>query len=139
MSDAGVLEPTGPNRSLRRSGWLDPIPFASVGASGEPRGAVPEPADRDVGVSPLDARTPTEFVSAMRHYLARVGDWSYAELEYRCGGVVSAATFRQVLEGDELPGHVFLVAFVTACVGQDDGECQRWTAARSRLRAAFGA
>lgn len=106
MSATGVLEPTGPNRSLAAWTRLDP----------------------------LHARTPAEFTRTMRRCLARIGGLSYQELEYRSGGTVSARAFRGALESDHLPGYVMLLAFVTACVGENETECQRWIAAWRALR-----
>ena len=106
MSATGVLEPTGPNRSLAD-------------------GARPDP---------LHARTPAEFTRTMRRCLMRIGGLSYQELEYRSGGTVSARAFREALESDHLPRYVMLLAFVTACVGENETECQRWIAAWRALR-----
>ncbi|WP_017614263.1 hypothetical protein [Nocardiopsis salina] len=106
MSPTGVLEPTGPNRSL-----------ASV--------ARPDP---------LHARTPAEFTLIMRRCLAWAGGPTYQELEYRSGGTVSASAFHAALESERLPRYVMLLAFITACVGEDEAECQRWIAAWRALR-----
>lgn len=102
----GVLEPTGPNRSLAAATRPDP----------------------------LHARTPAEFTRTMRHCLMQIGGLSYQELEYRSGGTVSARAFREALESDHLPRYVMLLAFLTACVGEDQTECQRWIAAWRALR-----
>lgn len=106
MTRTGVLEPTGPNRSLATYRRPDP----------------------------LDARTPAEFTSTMRRYLVWAGDWSFQELEYLCGGLVGARTFQRVLEGDRLPRYVMLMAFVTACVGENEAESRRWLIAWRALR-----
>ncbi|GHD35881.1 hypothetical protein [Nocardiopsis kunsanensis] len=106
MSATGVLEPTGPNRSLSA-------------------GTCPDP---------LHARTPAEFTRTMRSFLTRIGGLSYQELEYRSGGTVSARAFRGALESDHLPRYVMLLAFVTACVGANEPVCQRWIAAWRALR-----
>ncbi|GHC73165.1 hypothetical protein GCM10007079_06860 [Nocardiopsis terrae] len=131
MSVPGVLEPTGPNRSLPRTGWLDLVPSEAMDTPVET--THPEPEQRP---DPADANTPAEFLLTMRRYLAWAGDWSYLELEYKCGGVVSATKFQRALEGTELPGYVFLMAFVTACVGTDEGERLRWATSWHRLRRA---
>jgi len=106
LSPTGVLEPTGPNRSLAARTCPDP----------------------------LHARTPEEFTQTMRNYLTRVGGLSYQELEYRSGGTVSARAFREALESDHLPRYVMLLAFVTACVGANEAVCQKWIAAWRALR-----
>ena len=111
MTRTGVLEPTGPNRSLATYRRPDP----------------------------LDARTPAEFTLIMRRYLVWAGAWSYQELEYLCGGLVGARTFQRVLEGDRLPRLVLLMAFVTACVGEDEAESRHWLAAWRALRDRTGA
>nr|WP_246405424.1 hypothetical protein [Nocardiopsis algeriensis] len=85
--------------------------------------------------NPLHARTTAEFLLTMRRYVVWTGDWSYRELEYLCGGAVKSTTFQEVLEGDQLPRYVFLMAFVTACAGEDEAERQRWVTAWRRLRA----
>ncbi|MBR8742223.1 hypothetical protein [Nocardiopsis sp. MG754419] len=131
MSVPGLLEPTGPNRSLPRTGRADRVHFPLM--STPTTHARPEPEQRP---NPMDARTPDEFLLTMRLYLVWAGDWSYLELEYKCGGVVSAETFRRALEGTNLPGYVFLMAFVTACVGTDEGERLRWATSWHRLRRA---
>ena len=110
MTRTGVLEPTGPNRSFATYRRPDP----------------------------LDARTPAEFTMIMRRYLVWAGDWSYQELEYLCGGLVSARSFQQVLEGNRLPRYVLLMAFVTACVGEDEAESRRWLTAWRILRGRIG-
>lgn len=134
MSVPGVLEPTGPNRSLPRTGWLDRVPSEPMTLPIDPTESVrPEPEQRP---NPMDADTPAEFLLTMRRYLAWAGDWSYLELEYKCGGVVRAHKFQRALEGTELPGYVFLMAFVTACVGTDEGERLRWATSWHRLRRA---
>ena len=134
MSVPGVLEPTGPNRSLHRTGWLDRVPSEPMTLPTDPTESVrPEPEQRP---NPMDANTPAEFLLTMRRYLVWAGDWSYLELEYKCGGVVSSAKFQRALEGTELPGYVFLMAFVTACVGTDEGERLRWATSWHRLRRA---
>lgn len=134
MRVPGVLEPTGPNRSLDWTGWLDRVPSEPMNPSTDPtESARPEPEQRP---NPMDANTPAEFLLTMRRYLAWAGDWSYLELEYMCGGVVSAPKFQRALEGTDLPGYVFLMAFVTACVGTDEGERLRWATSWHRLRRA---
>lgn len=131
MSVPGLLEPTGPNRSLPQAGRPDRV---QVKPMNTPLPATqPEPEQRP---NPMDARTPAEFLLTMRRYLVWAGDWSYLELEYKCGGVVSANKFQHALEGTTLPGYVFLMAFVTACVGTDEGERLRWATAWHRLRRA---
>jgi hypothetical protein len=131
VSVPGVLEPTGPNRSLPGPGRPDRAPSEPMTLTAQ--SACPEPDPRP---NPMDAKTPAEFLLTMRRYLAWAGDWSYLELEYKCGGVVSAPKFQRALEGAELPGYVFLMAFVTACVGTDEGERLRWATSWHRLRRA---
>ncbi|MFE1166197.1 hypothetical protein [Nocardiopsis sp. NPDC058789] len=133
MSVPGLLEPTGPNRTPHLAGWLDHAPSETMSLPVDPVESVrPEP----VRPNPMDARTPAEFLLTMRRYLSWAGGWSYLELEYKCGGVVSAAKFQRALEGSDLPGYVFLMAFVTACVGTDEGERLRWATSWHRLRRA---
>ncbi|MFC9937607.1 MULTISPECIES: hypothetical protein [Nocardiopsis] len=131
MSVPGVLEPTGPNRAFSRDGRPQRAHIEPVRSEPEPE--TPEADDRP---NPADARTPEEFLLTMRRYLAWAGGWSYLELEYKCGGVVAADKFQRALEGTELPGYVFLMAFVTACVGTDEGERLRWATSWHRLRRA---
>ena len=134
MSVPGVLEPTGPNRSLPGTGWPNRVRLEPMTLPVDPaKGAYPEPERRP---NPMDANSPEEFLRTMRRYLAWAGDWSYLELEYKCGGVVRAARFQRALEGTELPGYVFLMAFVTACVGTDEVERLRWATSWHRLRRA---
>lgn len=134
VSVPGLLEPTGPNRAPHRTGWLDRVPSEDMTLPIEPVESVrPDPERRP---NPMDARTPAEFLLTMRRYLSWAGGWSYLELEYKCGGVVSAAKFQRALEGSGLPGYVFLMAFVTACVGTDEGERLRWATSWHRLRRA---
>ena len=131
MSVPDLLEPTGPNRSLYRVGRV-----ARVRGDLMSTPTTDTHSESEQRPNPMDARTPAEFLLTMRRYLARAGDWSYLELEFKCGGVVSAEKFRRALEGTELPGYVFLMAFVTACVGTDEGERLRWATAWHRLRRA---
>ena len=131
MSVPALLEPTGPNRSLYRSGRVARV---RVDLMSTPM--TDAPSDSEQRPNPMDARTPAEFLLTMRRYLAWAGDWSYLELEFKCGGVVSSDKFRRALEGTELPGYVFLMAFVTACVGTDEGERLRWATAWHQLRRA---
>ncbi len=134
MSAPGVLEPTGPNRSLPRAGLLGRVPSEPMALPINPTESThPVPEQRP---NPMDANTAAEFLLTMRRYLAWAGDWSYLELEYKCGGVVRAPKFQRALEGTELPGYVFLMAFVTACVGTDEGERLRWATSWHRLRRA---
>ncbi|PDP87622.1 hypothetical protein CQJ94_11285 [Glycomyces fuscus] len=135
MTTTRVLEPTGPNRALGRSSWLDRV-LATPSSAVERHPTVRALDGYERRPNPLEAQTPAEFLLTMRRYLVWAGDWSYVELEYLCGGAVRAATFRDVLEGTELPRYVFLMAFVTACAGEDSGERQRWTTAWHRLRSA---
>ncbi|MBB5434702.1 hypothetical protein HDA36_004786 [Nocardiopsis composta] len=82
---------------------------------------------------PYGARTPDEFLEAMREYRAWAGAPSYPEMEYRSGGVCTAERFRRTLEGAE-PLTVALVgAFITAC-GGDAEACGQWTTALRSLR-----
>ncbi|WP_046471181.1 helix-turn-helix domain-containing protein [Allosalinactinospora lopnorensis] len=83
--------------------------------------------------NPLEAQTPAEFVQAMRRFRTWSGDWSYRELERFCGGAVPRSTFHAALTGDELPKFVVLMAFVSACGGNQD-EVQRWVTGWRRLR-----
>ncbi|NYH52849.1 MULTISPECIES: hypothetical protein [Nocardiopsis] len=135
MTTTGVLEPTGPNRALGRTSWLDRV-LATPSAVVERHLPVRALDGYERRPNPLDAETPAEFLLTMRRYLVWAGDWSYVELEYLCGGAVKRSTFQQVLEGTALPGYVFLMAFVTACAGEDAGERQRWMTAWHRLRSA---
>ncbi|WP_435113279.1 hypothetical protein [Nocardiopsis synnemataformans] len=135
MTTTGVLEPTGPNRSLGRTSWLDRV-LTTPSSAVERHPTVRALDGYERRPNPLDAGTPAEFLLVMRRYLVWAGDWSYLELEYLCGGAVRATTFRDVLEGIQLPRYVFLMAFVTACAGEDTGERQRWTTAWHRLRSA---
>lgn len=135
MTTTCVLEPTGPNRALGRTAWLDRL-LADPGAAVERHRTVRSLDGYERRPNPLDAKNPAEFLLTMRRYLAWAGDWSYQELEYLCGGVVKHSTFREVLEGTELPRYVFLMAFVTACAGEDEDERRRWTSAWHGLRSA---
>lgn len=135
MSPTGVLEPTGPNRSLSRSSWLDRV-LATSSATVERHLPVRALDGYDRRPNPLEAETPAEFLLTMRRYLVWAGDWSYLELEYLCGGVVKRSTFQDALEGTQLPRYVFMMAFVTACAGEDEGERNRWSTAWHRLRSA---
>ncbi|GAB3721191.1 hypothetical protein [Nocardiopsis oceani] len=148
MSAPGVLEPTGPNRSLLKDCGLDRVPSGPVPSTGAASPATAGPStdsgrpaetarsEPEQRPDPMNSDSPAEFLLTMRRYLAWAGDWSYLELEYKCGGVVSAAKFQRALEGTELPGYVFLMAFVTACVGTDEGERLRWATSWHRLRRA---
>lgn len=131
MSVPGLLEPTGPNRSLPRAGRPSRVHIKPMNTTLP--ATQPEPEQRP---NPMDAQNPAEFLLTMRRYLAWAGDWSYLELEYKCGGVISSDKFQRALEGTELPGYVFLMAFVTACVGTDEGERLRWATSWHRLRRA---
>ncbi|WP_159942597.1 MULTISPECIES: hypothetical protein [unclassified Nocardiopsis] len=136
MTTTGVLEPTGPNRALGPTSWLERVLVTSGSAVVERHLPVRALAGYERRPNPLDARTPAEFLLTMRRYLVWAGDWSYWELEHLCGGAVKRSTFREVLEGTELPRYVFLMAFVTACAGEDEAERRRWVTAWRRLRAA---
>ncbi|WP_304452697.1 hypothetical protein [Nocardiopsis sp. YSL2] len=134
MSTTAVLEPTGPNSSLRATGWLDRLLSTPIDTTVERIGLLRDLAGYDERPDPRRARSTEDFLLTMRRYLVWAGDWSYLELEYLCGGAVKAATFREVLEGTELPRYVFLMAFVTACAGEDEGERRRWVDAWRGLR-----
>ncbi|OLT28721.1 hypothetical protein BJF83_14635 [Nocardiopsis sp. CNR-923] len=134
MSSTGVLEPTGPNDSLGGAGWLDRLLATPVSGAVERPGAVRDRAGYHQRPDPTHAATAAEFLLTMRRYLVWAGDWSYAELEYLCGGAVKSSTFRAALEGTRLPRYVFLMAFVTACAGEDEAERRRWASAWHRLR-----
>lgn len=134
MSTTAVLEPTGPNASLRVTGWLDRLLSTPVDTTVERIGLLRDLAGYEERPDPRGAHSTAAFLLTMRRYLVWAGDWSYLELEYLCGGAVKAATFREVLEGTELPKYVFLMAFVTACAGEDAGERERWVSAWRELR-----
>ena len=135
MTTTGVLEPTGPNSALSRTSWVDRV-LATDAVVVESRLPVRALAGYDGRPNPLHAPTPAGFLLTMRRYLVWAGDWSYRELEHLCGGAVGHSTFREVLEGSALPRYVFLMAFVTACAGEDERERRRWTTAWHRLRSA---
>ena len=188
MSATDVLEPTGPNTSLRGRatpqaptvyrpaddalpyrvrqgadghvyGWVRMVPTntdearspapktaSGVAAPGRDRPSLPSTAERprlvedlpgfDQRPDPVHAQTPAEFVHTMRRYLVWSGDWSLRELEQFCGGAVARSTFHTALNATVLPKYVVLVAFVTACVGEDQEESQRWITAWRRIRLA---
>jgi hypothetical protein len=138
VSTTGVLEPSGPNTSLRATNWLDHLLATPVDTTVERIGLLRDLAGYEDRPDPRDARTTAEFLLTMRRYLVWAGDWSYLELEYLCGGAVKAGTFREVLEGTSLPRYVFLMAFVTACAGEDPAERERWATAWRALHTAAG-
>ncbi|MFV2195597.1 hypothetical protein [Nocardiopsis sp. LOL_012] len=133
MSPADVLEPTGPQKSLAGTGWLDQLLATPTGHVVERPIRVRDRDGYHRRPDPTQATTPAEFLFTMRRYLVWAGDWSYRDLEYLCGGAVKAATFQDVLEGDRLPRYVFLMAFVTACAGEDESERRRWVDAWRRI------
>ncbi|WP_116248310.1 hypothetical protein [Nocardiopsis sp. FIRDI 009] len=134
MRSTGVLEPTGPNGSLNGTGWLDRLLSTPVDGAVERTRPVRDLAGYHQRPDPTDAATPAEFLLTMRRYLAWAGDWSYLELEYLCGGAVKSSSFRAALEGTRMPRYVVLMAFVTACAGEDEAERRRWVSAWHRLR-----
>ena len=134
MTPTGVLEPTGPNHAFDGGGWLDRLLSTPVAAPVERSRPLRDIDGYEHRPNPLHARTTAEFLLTMRRYVVWAGDWSYRELEYLCGGAVKHSTFCQVLEGDRLPRYVFLMAFVTACAGEDEAERRRWVTAWHRVR-----
>lgn len=96
---------------------------AAAGTGGDLEGRRPDPQE---------AATPAEFVAVMRRYRAWVGSPSYAQMQFYCGGVCSAAGFRAALTDCRLPCLPLLSAFITAC-GGGEAEYRRWVAAWQRL------
>ncbi|MFW5416464.1 hypothetical protein J0910_07560 [Nocardiopsis sp. CNT-189] len=82
---------------------------------------------------PYGARTPDEFLEAMREYRSQAGAPSYREMAYRSGGVCTAERFQRTLEGTEQLTVALVGAFITAC-GGDAEECGQWTTALRSLR-----
>ncbi|MFD0773477.1 hypothetical protein ACFQZ2_06005 [Streptomonospora algeriensis] len=84
--------------------------------------------------NPMLARTPAQFVQALRDFRAWSGDWSYRQLVAFSGGT-PRSTFHAMLNSDQLPKFPLVALFITACGGDED-EVQRWTTAWRRLRMA---
>ncbi|AXE28238.1 hypothetical protein C0216_32685 (plasmid) [Streptomyces globosus] len=88
----------------------------------------------DTGPDPKDARTPAEFVAAMRR-LRSWADLSYRQLERRAedaGDVLPRATTSAALARTDLPREELLIAFVRAC-GGSAATVEAWVDARRRL------
>ncbi|GAA1295833.1 hypothetical protein [Saccharothrix xinjiangensis] len=86
---------------------------------------------------PAPARTPAEFVEALRR-LKRWTGRGYRQLEKRAnaaGHALPRSTLTVALSRDALPREDLVEAFVRAC-GCDDGETARWLAARRRIASA---
>ncbi|WP_329493905.1 helix-turn-helix transcriptional regulator [Kitasatospora herbaricolor] len=92
------------------------------------------PAPGAMPPGPEGARTPAEFVAAMRR-LRRWSGLSFRELERRATAardVLPRATLDGVLRRSDLPREDLLVAFVRAC-GAGPEDVARWTASRRHL------
>ncbi|MFD5894987.1 helix-turn-helix domain-containing protein [Streptomyces sp. NPDC060366] len=90
------------------------------------------------GPDPEAARTPAEFVRAMRQ-LRGWADLSYRQLERRAseaGDALPRATVSGVLAREDLPREELLTAFVRAC-GVDAATVDTWLEARRRLAMAM--
>ena len=87
--------------------------------------------------SPAGARTPAEFVSAMRA-LRNWAALTYGELEGKAranGDKLPQSTIASALSRESLPREATVAAFVRACGGDPDA-AQTWLAARKRIAVA---
>ncbi|MER6999820.1 XRE family transcriptional regulator [Streptomyces sp. NPDC000410] len=88
----------------------------------------------ETGPDPQAARTPGEFVAAMRQLRGWAG-LSYRQLERRAenaGDALPRATISGALAREDLPREELLIAFVRAC-GADEATIAAWRSARRRL------
>lgn len=86
---------------------------------------------------PAAARTPAEFVEAMRR-LKRWTGFGFRQLEKRAtagGHVLPRSTLTVALARDTVPREDLVAAFAHAC-GCDEGQTAGWVAARRRVAAA---
>ncbi|WP_017541982.1 hypothetical protein [Nocardiopsis halophila] len=106
-----------------------------AGPNESPPGTISDLEGYDERPDPLQARTPGQFVQAMREFRAWAGDPSFRDLEARTGGNVSRTAFHTALRGPDLPKMLVVSSFIGAC-GGDREEVRRWTTAWRRLRKA---
>jgi hypothetical protein len=89
----------------------------------------------DLRPDPLTARTPAEFMDAMRQFRAWAGDPSFRAMSDRSDPHLSSATLCTALSRDALPTLAVVQAVITACGGSEDDQRQFTTGWRQlRLR-----
>jgi hypothetical protein len=99
------------------------------------------PADAagfDLRPDPLQARTPGDFVEALRRYRAWAGDPSYRQMASRAGGTTAASTIWLALRSEDVPRLELVLAIIAGCGGGEDDQ-RRFATAWRTLRLAAGA
>jgi hypothetical protein len=99
-------------------------------APGQPAQDVP---GCDLRPDPSGARTPAEFIEALRQFRTWAGNPSFRDMARACHGRPAASTMCRVLRSPELPPRLELVdAIITACGGEEEDR-ERFATAWRRL------
>jgi DNA-binding SARP family transcriptional activator len=102
---------------------------------------VPVPAIRDAAgyrlePDPLEARTPAEFVKALKDFRTWAADGlSLRDMARLSGGTVSYSAICKALGRDQLPSYKVVVAVITACGGTAE-QLQAYVTARRMIQMA---
>jgi hypothetical protein len=105
--------------------------------AGRERPALSPPAQDapgcDLRPDPGSARTPAEFIEALRRFRTWAGNPSYRDMARACNGRPTASTMCRVLAAGELPARFEVIdAVIVACGGEEEDR-ERFATAWRRL------
>jgi len=83
----------------------------------------------DLRPDPSTARTPAEYIEAVRQFRVWAGNPSFRDIAKRCGGRPVASTICKILQGDELPGRFESIDAIIIACGATDEDRQRFATA----------
>jgi len=84
----------------------------------------------DLCPDPVGARTPAEFMAALRRYRIWAGEPSFREMARLCRRKIGASTLCTALGSDKMPRLPVVLAVITGCGGSEEDQKQFATAWR---------